>query len=149
MSYIGRFNKFFPVIILAAAVAFVLVSVLYIFPSSSPNRARFMYIFDGLFFITFVVAWHSIRSITHPPWKLANEPDPRLIYMTVLNDTDTDEYKRRLKMASDLFLQGTINTEEEFFWHVGNHTPREEQVFAALKEAKDKFRKNFRKFTRF
>lgn len=141
MSFIGRFGQLLLLIILAAAVAFVYFSILYFVPSSSHNRADLTYVFDGLFFTTVVVAWHYIRSITNPARKLANEPDPRLIYTTVLNDTDTEEYKRRLKMASDLFLQGTINTEEEFFWHVGVHTPREEQVFVALKNARDKFRK--------
>lgn len=141
MVFGGRFGRLILLAIIVALEASIFFSILYLLPSSSTDRATLTYVFDGTFFASVVVAWQSIRVLTSPARRMADQPDPRFIYSTVVNDTDTETYKRRLKMASDLYLQGTINTDEEFFWHVGEHTPREERVFRALKEARENFRK--------
>ena len=141
MGIPGRFSHLILLIILAAGVASVFFSILYFVPSTSSYHSIFTHIFDGLFFLIVIIGYWLIRQKISPYERFANEPDPRLIYSTMINDTDTEEYKRRLKMACELYLQDTINTEEEFFWHVGVHTAREERVFNTLKDAKAKFRK--------
>lgn len=144
MSYTGRLGGWIALIIVAVADCSIFFSIIYFIPSSSPYHTPLQYIFDSLFFATLVVAYHAIRTNSRPARVFAYKPNPRLIYSTMVDDTDTDVYKRRLKIAFDLYLQGTINTDEEFFWHVGEHTPREERIFAALKNE----RENFRKFVR-
>lgn len=64
---------------------------------------------------------------------------PNFVYSNIVDDSDTDSYKQKLKEASDLYLQGKIKSDEEFFSVIGEHTPKEERILHALKGARENF----------
>ncbi|AKA48122.1 hypothetical protein IX51_02305 [uncultured archaeon] len=115
----------------------IFISVFYFVPSTSPYYTPLYYLVDFLSFFAVIIAWQSIRSARRVVYKT----NRRFIYSTIEDDSDTDEYKQKLKEASDLYLQGGINSDEEFFTVLGEHTPKEERIFRALKGARQEFGK--------
>jgi hypothetical protein len=137
MAFSGKFTRWVPLIIVAVVDFFVLFSVLYFIPSSSPLYTPLYYLFDALTFAAVVLVGHSIRFKTGWGRRAVYRSKPKFTYSTIVDDSDTDEYKQKLKEASDLYLQGGIETEDEFFSIIGEHTPKEERIFRALKGARE------------
>ena len=137
MAFSGKFTRWVPLIIVAVVDFFVLFSVLYFIPSSSPFYTPLYYLFDALTFAAVVLVGHSIRFKTGWGRRAVYRSKPKFTYSTIVDDSDTDEYKQKLKEASDLYLQGGIETEDEFFSIIGEHTPKEERIFSALKGARE------------
>lgn len=137
MAFSGRFTRWVPLIIVAVVDFLILFSVLYFVPSSSPYYTPLYYIVDALTFAAVVLTAQSIRSRTGYYRKNAVfRLNPNFFYSTIIDDTDTDDYKQKVKEASDLYLQGKINSDEEFFQMIGEHTPKEERILHALKKVK-------------
>jgi hypothetical protein len=137
MAFSGRFTRWIPLIIVAVVDFFVLFSVLYFIPSSSPFYTPLYYLFDALTFAAVVITWQSIRFKTGWGRSFVSSSKPKFTYSTIVDDSDTDEYKQKLKEASDLYLQGKIGTDAEFFSIIGEHTPKEERIFRALKGTRE------------
>ncbi len=132
----GRFSKWVPLLIVAVVDFIVLFSVLYFVPSTSPFYTPLYYIFDALTFFAIIIAWQSVRAKSVMRRRTSYSSSPAFIRSTIVDDSDTDEYKQRLKEASDLLLQGRINTEVEFYTIIGERTPKEERIYKALSEMK-------------
>ena len=141
MSFSGRFSRWIPLLIVAVVDFFVLFSVLYFLPSSSPYYTPLYYIVWALTFAAVVLTGNSIRFKTGFGRRVVYRSKPNFIYSNIFDDSDTDEYKKKLKEASDLYLQGKISSDEEFFSAIGEHTPKEESIFRALKVARENFGK--------
>lgn len=137
MTLSGRFTRWIPLLIVAVIDFLLFASVFYFVPSSSPYYTPLYYLVDFLTFFAVIIAWQSIRSARRVVYKT----NRRFIYSTIEDDSDTDQYKQKLKEASDLYLQRKINSDEEFFSVVGEHTPKEERIFRALKGARENFGK--------
>lgn len=137
MAFSGRFTRWIPLVIVAVVDFFVIFSVLYFVPSSSPFYTPLYYLFDALTFAAVVLTGMFIRSKTGLTRRFVLRPKPTFIYSTIVDDSDTDEYKQKLKEASDLYLQGKIQTDEEFFSVIGDRTPKEERIFRALKTTRE------------
>ena len=84
-----------------------------------------------------VLTGQSIRFKTGFGRRVVYRSKSNFIYSNIVDDSDTDSYKQKLKEASDLYLQGKINSDEEFFAVIGDHTPKEDRIFRALKEARE------------
>ncbi|MGP6293992.1 hypothetical protein [Caldiplasma sukawensis] len=148
MAFSGRFTRWVPLLIVAVVDFLVLFSVLYFVPSSSPYYTPLYYIVDALTFAAVVLTAQSIRFKTGFGRKIiyrSNTTKPNFIYSNIVDDSDTDIYKQKLKEASDLYLQGKINSDEEFFTVIGEHTPKEERILLALKGAREEFEKMSRR----
>lgn len=137
MAFSSGFTRWIPLIIVAVVDFLIFISVFYFVPSTSPYYTPLYYLVDFLSFFAVIIAWQSIRSARRVVYKT----NRRFIYSTIEDDSDTDEYKQKLKEASDLYLQGGINSDEEFFTVLGEHTPKEERIFRALKGARQEFGK--------
>jgi hypothetical protein len=125
---------------MVAVVDFLIfVSVFYFVPSSSPYYTPLYYIVDALTFAAVVLTAQSIRSKIGYKRRVFSMQKPKFIYSNIVDDSDTDSYKQKLKEASDLYLQGKINSDEEFFKVICMHTPKEERIFRALKRAREEF----------
>ncbi|MGP6207854.1 hypothetical protein ACNF42_07510 [Cuniculiplasma sp. SKW3] len=144
MAFSGRFTRWVPLLIVAVVDFLVLFSVLYFVPSSSPYYTPLYYIVDALTFAAVVLTAQSIRFKTGFGRKIiyrSNTTKPNFIYSNIVDDSDSDIYKQKLKEASDLYLQGKINSDEEFFTVIGEHTPKEDRILRALKGAREEFEK--------
>ena len=139
MAFSGRFTRWIPLLIVAVVDLFVLFSVLLFVPSSSPYYTPLYYIVDALTFAAVVLIWRSIRFKTGFGRRVVFRSTPNFIYSNLVDNSDTDSYKQKLKEASDLYLQGKINSDEEFFSVIGEHTPKEERILRALKGARENF----------
>lgn len=125
---------------MVAVVDFLIfVSVFYFVPSSSPYYTPLYYIVDALTFAAVVLTAQSIRSKIGYRRRVFSMQKPKFIYSNIVDDSDTESYKQKLKEASDLYLQGKINSDEEFFKVICMHTPKEERIFRALKRAREEF----------
>ena len=125
---------------MVAVVDFLIfVSVFYFVPSSSPYYTPLYYIVDALTFAAVVLTAQSIRSKIGYKRRVFSMQKPKFIYSNIVDDSDTESYKQKLKEASDLYLQGKINSDEEFFKVICMHTPKEERIFRALKRAREEF----------
>lgn len=144
MAFTGRFTRWIPLLIVAVVDFLIFVSVFYFVPSSSPYYTPLYYIVDALTFAAVVLTAQSIRFKTGFGRKIiyrSNTSKPNFIYSNIVDDSDTDIYKQKLKEASDLYLQGKINSDEEFFTVIGEHTPKEDRILRALKGAREEFEK--------
>jgi hypothetical protein len=141
MAFSGKFTRWIPLLIVAVVDFLIFVSVFYFVPSSSPYYTPLYYIVWALTFAAVVLTGHSIRFKTGFGRRVVYRSKPNFIYSNIVDDSDTDSYKQKLKEASDLYLQGKINSDEEFFSVVGEHTPKEERIFRALKGARENFGK--------
>lgn len=139
-----RFTRWAPLIIVAVLDFFIIFSVLYFVPSSSPYYTPLYYIVDALTFAAIVLTAQSIRFKTGFGRRVIysqKAQKPKFIYSSIVDDSDNEAYKVKLKEASDLYLQGKINSSEDFFAAIGAHTQKEERIFRALKGARDEFNK--------
>lgn len=141
MALSGRFTRWFPLLIVAGVDFFVLFSLLYFVPSSSPYYTPLYYIVWALTFAAVVLTGNSIRFKTGFGRRVVYRPNPNFIYTNIVADSDTDDYKQKLNEASDLYLQGKINSDEKFYSAVVEHTIKEERIFKALKGTRDELGK--------
>ena len=141
MALSGRFTRWIPLLIVAIVDFLILFSVFYFIPSSSPYYTPLYYIVDALTFAAVVLTAQSIRFKKGFGRRVVYRSKPNIIYSNILDDSDTDSYKQKLKEVSDLYLQGKINSDEEFFTVIGEHTPKEDRIFRALKGAREEFEK--------
>jgi hypothetical protein len=141
MTLSGRFTRWIPLLIVAVIDFLLFVSVFYFVPSSSPYYTPLYYIVGALTFAAVVLTGNSIRFKTGFRRSVVYRSKPNFIYSNIVDDSDTDEYKQKLKEASDLYLQGKINSDEEFFSLIGEHTPKEERILRALRGARENFGK--------
>lgn len=112
MAFSGKFTRWIPLLIVAVVDFLIFVSVFYFVPSSSPYYTPLYYIVDALTFAAVVLTAQSIRSRTGYRRRVVFRSNPNFIYSNIVDDSDNDNYKQRLKEASDLYLQGKINTDE-------------------------------------
>lgn len=144
MAFSGRFTRWIPLLIVSVVDFLIFVSVLYFVPSSSPYYTPLYFIVDALTFAAIILTAQSDRFKTGFRRKViyrSKNAKPNFIYSNIIDDLDTDIYKQKLKEASDLYLQGKINSEEEFFEAVGEHTPKEDRIFQVLKRAREELKK--------
>ena len=141
MALSGRFTRWIPLLIVAIVDFLILFSVFYFIPSSSPYYTPLYYIVDALTFAAVVLTAQSIRFKKGFGRRVVYRSKPNIIYSNILDDSDTDSYKQKLKEVSDLYLQGKINSDEEFFTVIGEHTPKEDRILRALKGAREEFEK--------
>jgi hypothetical protein len=141
MAFSGRFSRWIPLLIVAVVDFLIFVSVFYFVPSSSPYYTPLYYIVWALTFAAVVLTGNSIRFKTGFGRRVVYRSKPNFIFSNIIDDSDTDSYKQKLKEASDLYLQGKINSDEEFFSIVGEHSPKEDRIFQALKVARENFGK--------
>ena len=141
MAFSGRFTRWIPLLMVAVVDFLIFVSVFYFVPSSSPYYTPLYYIVDALTFAAVVLTAQSIRSKTGYRRRVFSMQKPNFIYSNIIDDSDNESYKQKLKEASDLYLQGKINSDEEFFTVIGEHTPKEDRIFRALKGAREEFEK--------
>lgn len=134
MDFAGRYSRWIPLIIVVIVDFLALFSVLYFVPASSPYYTPLYYIVDALTFAAVIIAWQSVRSKRGMRMRTAYASAPTFIRSTIVDDSDSDEYRQSLKKASDLYLQGKIDTEDEFYSVIGSRTPKEERIFRALSE---------------
>ncbi len=141
MALSSRLSRWVPLIIVAVADFIIFVSVFYFVHSTSPLYTPLYYIVDALTFAAIVLTAQSIRFKKRFGGTVVYRSKPNLAYSSIVDDSESDSYKQKLKEASDLYLQGKINSDLEFFSVIGEHTPKEERIFRALKEVREKFEK--------
>lgn len=95
--------------------------------------------------VTFVIYWWFIRGVGVSGERMYVKRmrisgEPLFIHSTIVDDVDSEDYKDRVKRASDMLLSGEIDSENEFFSIIGQRTPKEERIFRAVSDMKAKLR---------
>ncbi|MCL4344558.1 MAG: hypothetical protein JRN26_02895 [Nitrososphaerota archaeon] len=126
----SRFPLWTPPVIVAASDFIVTFSIFYFVPNTSSYIPLYFIVY-ALISVAAAMAYFVIRSRSR-----------KLIIKDVMVSGNLDEdYRERLRQASEMFMQGKMETEDQFFTFMGQRTDREEKIFSALKESREKLEK--------
>ncbi len=133
----GKFKIWLILIGIAFADALVLFSVMYFVPSNSPFYTPLYYVVDGLTTGAVLIAFQAIRTGSGYGRYKKITPSGGRTFSLLLDDGSSEDYKERVRVASDQYIQGKINSEDQFFSIIGQRTEKEEKIFKALKKIKE------------
>ncbi|MDG6933044.1 MAG: hypothetical protein JRN00_08605 [Nitrososphaerota archaeon] len=126
----NRFPLWTPLVIVATSDFLITLSIFYFVPTASSYIPLYLIVY-ALIFVPAAMAYFVIRSRNR---KFA-------IKDIIVSGNLDEDYRERLRQASDMFMQGKMETEDQFFSFMGQRTDREEKIFSALKESKEKLEK--------
>ncbi len=136
-----RLKIWLMLIAIAFADALVLFSVMYFVPSNSPFYTPLYYVVDGLTTAAVLIAFQTIRTRAGYGKYKKITPSGGGTFSLLLADESPEDYKQRVREASDMYIQGKINSEDQFFSIIGQRTEKEEKIFSALKKIKEEIGK--------